>query len=51
MMSFEMLVMAHINTIIPETLDPLKFTYRNNKSKCILYLRFFKVAPFALMRA
>jgi hypothetical protein len=25
---FERLVMAHINTIIPETLDPLQFTYR-----------------------
>jgi hypothetical protein len=25
---FERLVMAHINTIIPETLDPLQFAYR-----------------------
>jgi hypothetical protein len=24
--------MAHINTIIPETLDPLQFAYRLNKS-------------------
>jgi hypothetical protein len=29
---FERLVMAHINTIIPETLDPLQFTYRPNRS-------------------
>ena len=29
---FERLVMAHINTIIPETLDPLQFAYRPNKS-------------------
>jgi hypothetical protein len=27
-----MLVMAHINTIIPETLDPLQFAYRTNGS-------------------
>ena len=25
------LVMAHINTIMPETLDPLQFTYRPNR--------------------
>ena len=30
MKSFERLVMAHINTIIPETLDPLQFAYRPN---------------------
>ena len=29
---FERLVMAHINTIIPETLDPLQFAYRPNRS-------------------
>ena len=27
-----MLVMAHINTIIPETLDPLQFVHRSNRS-------------------
>uniref|UniRef100_A0A8K9X6Q5 Reverse transcriptase domain-containing protein n=1 Tax=Oncorhynchus mykiss TaxID=8022 RepID=A0A8K9X6Q5_ONCMY len=32
MKCFERLVMAHINTIIPETLDPLQFAYRPNKS-------------------
>ena len=29
---FEMLVMAHINTIIQETLDPLQFAYLQNRS-------------------
>ena len=29
---FERLVMAHINTIIPETLDPFQFAYRPNRS-------------------
>jgi hypothetical protein len=29
---FERLVMAHINTIIPETLAPLQFAYRPNRS-------------------
>ena len=29
---FERLVMAHINTFIPETLDPLQFAYRPNRS-------------------
>jgi hypothetical protein len=29
---FERLVMALLNTIIPETLDPLKFAYRPNRS-------------------
>jgi hypothetical protein len=29
---FEKLVMAHINTIIPEILDPLQFAYRSNRS-------------------
>jgi hypothetical protein len=29
---FERLVMAHINTIIPETLDTLQFAYRLNRS-------------------
>jgi hypothetical protein len=32
MKCFERLVMAHINNIIPETLDPLQFTYRTNRS-------------------
>jgi hypothetical protein len=29
---FERLVMSHFNTIIPETLDPLQFAYRPNRS-------------------
>ena len=29
---FERLVMAHINSIIPDTLDPLQFAYRPNRS-------------------
>ena len=32
MKCFERLVMAHINTISPETLDPLQFVYRPNRS-------------------
>ena len=32
MKCFERLVMAHNNTIIPETLDPLQFAYRPNRS-------------------
>jgi hypothetical protein len=32
MKCFERLVMAHINTIIPETLDPLQFAYHPNRS-------------------
>jgi hypothetical protein len=32
MKCFERLVMAHTNTIIPETLDPLQFAYRSNRS-------------------
>ena len=32
MQSFERLVMAHINTIIQEILDPLQFAYRPNRS-------------------
>ena len=32
MKCFESLVMAHINTIIPETLDPLQFAYRPDRS-------------------
>jgi hypothetical protein len=32
MKCFERLVMAHINTIIPETRDPLQFAYRPNRS-------------------
>ena len=32
MKCFERLVMAHINTISPETLDPLQFAYRPNRS-------------------
>jgi hypothetical protein len=32
MRDFERLVMAHINIIIPETLDPLQFAYCPNRS-------------------
>jgi hypothetical protein len=32
MKCFERLVMAHINTIIPDTLDPLQFAYHPNRS-------------------
>ena len=32
MKCFERLVMAHINTIISEPLDPLQFAYRPNRS-------------------
>jgi hypothetical protein len=32
MKRFERLVMAHINTIIPETQDPLQFSYSTNRS-------------------
>ncbi|CDQ59852.1 unnamed protein product [Oncorhynchus mykiss] len=32
MKCFERLVMAHINTLIPETLDQLQFPYRPNRS-------------------
>ena len=32
MKCFERLVMAHINTIITDTLDPLKCAYRPNRS-------------------
>ena len=32
MKCFERLVMAHINTIILETLDPLQFTYRSKQT-------------------
>jgi hypothetical protein len=32
MKCFKRLVMAHINTIIPETLYPLQFAYRHNRS-------------------
>jgi hypothetical protein len=32
MKCFERMVMAHINIIIPETLDPLQFAYRPNRS-------------------
>ena len=32
MKCFERLVMAHINTIIPETLDPLQFECHPNRS-------------------
>ena len=32
MKCFERLVMAHINIIVPETLDPLQFAYCPNKS-------------------
>ena len=33
MKCFERLVMAHINTIIPGTLEPLQFAYRPNRSR------------------
>jgi hypothetical protein len=29
---FEKLVIAHINTIIPDTLEPLQFAYHPNRS-------------------
>ena len=32
MKCFERLIIAHINTIIPESLDPLQFAYRPNRS-------------------
>jgi hypothetical protein len=32
MKCFERQVMAHTNTIIPETLDPLQYAYRSNRS-------------------
>ena len=32
MKCFERLIMAHINTIIPETLDPLQFAFPPNRS-------------------
>ena len=32
MKCFERLVMAHINSILPDTLDPLQFAYRPNRS-------------------
>jgi hypothetical protein len=32
MKCFERLVMAYINSILPDTLDPLQFTYRPNRS-------------------
>ena len=32
MKNIERLVMSHINTIIPDTLDPLEFAYRPNRS-------------------
>jgi hypothetical protein len=32
MKCFERLALAHINTIIPEPLDPLQFAYRPNRS-------------------
>jgi hypothetical protein len=32
MKCFKRLVMAQINTIIPNTLDPLQFAYRPNRS-------------------
>ncbi|MGJ0282542.1 hypothetical protein, partial [Streptococcus pyogenes] len=33
MKCFERLVMAHINNIVPETLDPIQFAYHPNRSK------------------
>ena len=35
MKCFERLVMAHINTIIPETLDPLQIAYRRSTDDAI----------------
>ena len=32
MKCFKRLVMAHINRILPDTLDPLQFTYHTNRS-------------------
>ena len=32
MKCFERLVMAHINSILPDTLDPLQFAYHPNRS-------------------
>jgi hypothetical protein len=32
MKCFERLIMAQINTIIPDTRDPLQFAYRSNRS-------------------
>jgi hypothetical protein len=32
MKCFERLAMAHINSILPDTLDPLQFAYRPNRS-------------------
>jgi hypothetical protein len=32
MKCFERLVMAHVDTIIPDTLNPLQFSYRPNRS-------------------
>jgi hypothetical protein len=32
MKCFERLVMAHINSTIPDILDPLQFAYRSNRS-------------------
>jgi hypothetical protein len=32
MKCFGRLVMAHINSILPDTLDPLQFAYRANRS-------------------
>ena len=32
MKCFDRLVMAHINSILPDTLDPLQFAYRPNRS-------------------
>ena len=32
MKCFERLVMAHINSILPDYLDPLQFAYRPNRS-------------------
>jgi hypothetical protein len=32
MKCFERLVMVNINTIIPDILDPVQFTYRPNRS-------------------
>jgi hypothetical protein len=33
MKCYERLIMAHINTIIPETIDPLQFAYHPNRSR------------------
>jgi hypothetical protein len=40
MKCFERLVMAHINSIIPDSLDPLQFAYRPNKRNTYVRMLF-----------